>query len=448
MKLKKGDTLIEVALAIGIFSLVAISIVSVVTASTSGAQSSLEATVAKEEVDSQAEALRFIHESYLSGSQDNAAGNDRYTKVWQALIAGAKDQADSLVFRPATCKELYESGKLDSQGAFLINLRQLGQIELSSELTSFIPGNIVMRPTASDNGIFTTATTYPRLLYGGLADNASLLAEASDESEVLTRAEGIYIVAIKDQESTVIVDDTGTAKKAAYYDFYIRTCWFSPGADRPSSTSTVVRLYDPSVIVHDEVTDQTGDIEITFLSGLTGVDTKYTQKGIAPGSEVTLRTNTFTREGYQFTGWAQTPGVSATYTDGQTITAPSSNMTLYAVWEADSIPYIQEVDLKQCQTEASSSPLTVRDRRDEQYYTVRYLESKKGSYCWMTENLRITTAISSKDSNFEGNEDETFSIMVQDLAEGGKVYDIPRAHYEGTSTYYNLCAASARQPEG
>ena len=44
MKRRKGDTLIEVAFAIGIFSLVAITVVAVISASTSAAQASLETT--------------------------------------------------------------------------------------------------------------------------------------------------------------------------------------------------------------------------------------------------------------------------------------------------------------------------------------------------------------------------------------------------------------------
>ena len=55
--MRKGDTLIEVAIAIAVFSLVAIGVVSVVNGSTSSTQSALEVTVSREEIDAQAEAL-------------------------------------------------------------------------------------------------------------------------------------------------------------------------------------------------------------------------------------------------------------------------------------------------------------------------------------------------------------------------------------------------------
>ena len=45
MGIRHGDTLIEVAIAIAIFSLVSIGVVSVVSSSTSAAQSALEITV-------------------------------------------------------------------------------------------------------------------------------------------------------------------------------------------------------------------------------------------------------------------------------------------------------------------------------------------------------------------------------------------------------------------
>ena len=53
-------------------------------------------------------------------------------------------------------------------------------------------------------------------------------------------------------------------------------------------------------------------------------------------SDVTLRTNTFTRAGYNFKGWSTSAtATTPTYTDGQTTRniVPSGTVTLYAVWE-------------------------------------------------------------------------------------------------------------------
>ncbi len=359
MRIKKGDTLIEVALAIGIFSLVAISIVAVVTASTAGAQSSLETTTTREEIDVQAEALRFIHGSYIAGGQSNVVDNDRYKQLWESIVGKANNLAASkpdiiaeiLQFNPTTCAELYDttSGATESpiarQGAFLINVRQLGNIgTVDKDQVRKTIDQIVVRPatdsspgaTLAEPEHFYAAATYPRILYGASeTTDAALLDQNDSADQTLSRAEGIYVVAVRDNESTAIVQGDGTVQKSAYYDFYIRTCWFSAGADRPSTVSTVIRLYDPNVIDSDPIT-------ITFdgnggptneVSGNT--EPQYTSKG----NQIYLRDNGFTRSGYEFVSWSTNPGAtpdsSELYEPGQKARF-DSDTTLYAIWRPES----------------------------------------------------------------------------------------------------------------
>ena len=53
------------------------------------------------------------------------------------------------------------------------------------------------------------------------------------------------------------------------------------------------------------------------------------------GSSVTLRANTFTREGYTFSGWSTNQnGGGTTYTDGQSVTL-TADTTLYAQWKSN-----------------------------------------------------------------------------------------------------------------
>ena len=122
---KKGDTLIEVALAIGIFSMVAIAVVTVMTGGTSSTQTALETTLAREEIDVQAEALRFIHDSYIT---DDVADNV-YTKVWKKITDNAVDIKNSsnptkyTQYNPTSCqKDIYENDDITSK-AFVINPR-------------------------------------------------------------------------------------------------------------------------------------------------------------------------------------------------------------------------------------------------------------------------------------------------------------------------------------
>ncbi|MCA9342347.1 hypothetical protein KC945_03000, partial [Candidatus Saccharibacteria bacterium] len=62
-KYQRGDTLIEVLLAFSIFTLVAISTFALMNRGINTAQQSLETTLVRQQLDSQAELLRFIHDT-------------------------------------------------------------------------------------------------------------------------------------------------------------------------------------------------------------------------------------------------------------------------------------------------------------------------------------------------------------------------------------------------
>lgn len=264
MMKKSGDTLIEVAFAIGIFSLVAIIVVSVISASTTGAQSSLELTLTREELDAQAEALRFIHDSYVSGSQSQDTRENRYADLWNAIADKATDGVPQ--YNPTTCSELYKSNgfiNTDNQNnggktPFIINTRQISSVNNSDNLSETDINNIVITqdPNKSSSSFFFAPTTYPRILYGSSTafynENTDQTLEEQVNANSLTtikRVEGIYIIAVKGEEVTVI-DGSTSNPQSAYYDFYIRSCWMPLGSDRASTISTVVRLYDPAVICY------------------------------------------------------------------------------------------------------------------------------------------------------------------------------------------------------
>ena len=253
MHKKKGDTLIEVALAIGVFSMVAVVVVSVISASTTSAQSSLELTVTREELDGQAEALRFIHDSFVIGSQSKDTSENPYTSLWNALTSHAIEESTANVnYKPTTCSELYENGGFlknsASQKQFIINTRKLGN-------PNDVNGIIVSASAVVSKGPFYPATTYPRILYGGsgigsTSTSEDLYSQTESSTTAIQRVEGIYIVAVKGNSKIVSNAGGNISNKLAYYDFYIRSCWMPPGTDRASTVSTVVRLYDPSVITY------------------------------------------------------------------------------------------------------------------------------------------------------------------------------------------------------
>lgn len=276
MRTKIGDTLVEVALAIGIFSMVAIVIVSVISASTSNAQTALEVTISREDLDAQAEALRFIHDSYMNDSQSEDTSQNRYHDLWQEITKRAISELEAesgtapayeVNFNPETCSELYEEGGVLSANAgrnpFIINIRNLG----GNEEGKIDKNDIIVASDLPDstNGerVFFEAGTFPRIMYGGADTGASLDKDSEEDSFYnqitntqtnIKRVEGIYIIAIKGQHQIMDLDNPTSSLelKDAYFDFSIRSCWFPPGAKRASTISTTIRLYDPAVIEYSK----------------------------------------------------------------------------------------------------------------------------------------------------------------------------------------------------
>ncbi len=375
---KFGDTLIEVTLAIGIFSLIAVGVVSVVSGSTSRAQVALEQTLTREEIDAQAEALRFIQSSYVNSktfSED--PDNSDYTAIWHTITAHAKTKLqitdDILKYQPSTCDELYEGNTLSNQSAFIINTRKLSSLKTE---------DVVIY--AKDSKVFHTSSTYPHIIYGAAADDDPLLEKNMDADSSLTRAEGIYIVAVQDPDSTNIVtveDDNATiTRTSAYYDFYIRACWYRPGAERPTTISTVMRLYDPDAI------------EVVWPDDPDNPDP------VIPDDD------------------------------------PEDPL---AVCRATNRPQtLQEYNSAYCKRCASDTPVTLTDKRDDKAYSVRYID---GSGCWMTSNLAITGEIHAEFSNFSGR---AIDVSEHDLTEGDSMTE-PRSHAGAGGVYYNFAAASA-----
>lgn len=153
---------------------------------------------------------------------------------------------------------------------------------------------------------------------------------------------------------------------------------------------------------------------------------------ITPSGEV----STPTRPGYVFKGW---------YTDSAgtagnefTVTPSIETSTVYAKWLLEVGP-IQNFTNAQCQSLASDTEVVATDLRDNNQYTLRYINGN----CWMTQNLRIAggTTLTSTYSNVSSN----YTIPTTDLTTGNS-YTEGRIHNSGNTTtgyWYNFCAASA-----
>ena len=172
---------------------------------------------------------------------------------------------------------------------------------------------------------------------------------------------------------------------------------------------------------------------------------------VAVGGQVQLPANTYTKTDEVFTGWnTQADGGGTSYDDQATYTAstdPSEsdlNVTLYAQW-GPNVQYMQNFTNEQCQSLASSSNYTVVDQRDNNEYTVRYINDA----CWMTQNLRLSSTTESGGSRVltsaDSNVTRNWSFPTGSLT-SGDTYDEARSLISSNTSYggyYNYCAASA-----
>lgn len=189
----RGDTLVEVLFAMAVFSLVAVGSLSIMNQGASAAQRSLEITLVRQEIDAQAETLRFLNASYVSAYRSGISSYPGTpANEWQYIKAKANTNTSSL----DSCTP--------SENSFILDTR-------TAKVSSVAIGS---------------AQTYSQVTYN--TDNS------------IRSAEGIWIEAISSTTS-----NEASQKNTGYVDFYIRACWDSPGQTAPVTLDTIVRLYEP-----------------------------------------------------------------------------------------------------------------------------------------------------------------------------------------------------------
>lgn len=194
---QRGDTIIEVLLAITIFSLVAVGVMVIMNQSTNAAQRAIEITLVRQQIDAQAEAIRAAHSAYVSLDTDDIdARND---STWQAIT----DHADTVSINTSTgCPG--SAAFLSS--VFVMNTREA--IKATAPIRAM---------TAA------TAPLYPQTI----------------NSPASSVTYGMWIERNFNSPANPNI--------AGSYDFRIRTCWLGAGSSTaPMQMETVVRLYDVS----------------------------------------------------------------------------------------------------------------------------------------------------------------------------------------------------------
>lgn len=192
----RGDTIIEVLLAITIFSLVSVGGISLMNQGTAIAQRALEIDLVRQQMDAQADGLRLLNREYIADYANNGPGKQRWQDivVANALTPGVSAQKFSEIDEDGVnCKR--PSGSI--QKNFVLNLDTLSTS--SSVITTIIDASVYAKVTP-------------------------------------TASEGLWIQAVPS------ISNPGIPR---FYDFHIRACWHTPGQSAPMKLGTIVRLYVP-----------------------------------------------------------------------------------------------------------------------------------------------------------------------------------------------------------
>lgn len=273
---RRGDTIIEIMFAIAVFALVAVISVSVMNLGTATAENALEVVTARNELNAQAEALRFVHSSYISEKTlplrsdltntqvANGEKYQQYASLWDAIVKNAinpnsNEAASFLNISDTTvsqsdvtasgCARMYNASTpggrspLTQANAFVLNARNLRSRNLNG--TANVDLSYVSIRNQPD--VFREAELNARIIYE--ADEAFVTEDSDSQFHEGDIAEGVIYDQVRWAEGIWVVAMTdGTSSDpyaSAYYDFYIQTCWYGPNTTAPTSLDTVIRLYNP-----------------------------------------------------------------------------------------------------------------------------------------------------------------------------------------------------------
>ncbi|MGV9002040.1 MAG: type IV pilus modification PilV family protein [Candidatus Saccharimonadaceae bacterium] len=193
-----GDTLIEVLFAVTVFSLVVVTSLTLMNQGTSASIRSLQITLVRQEIDSQADTLRFLNSTYVAA-------------YYPGYVPAALSPAGE-----------YQKIKLQAEAAGLASVSQFGGGTTTCQTApggSFI---LNTRKATYQTTNLTTADTFAQVVYDGAGS--------------ITAAQGMWIEAIRSLP----------ANGTVYTDFHIRACWYAPGTNQAMNLGTIVRLYEPT----------------------------------------------------------------------------------------------------------------------------------------------------------------------------------------------------------
>jgi len=188
-KFNRGDTLVEVLLGVTIFSLVAVIALETMNRGMAIAQYSLETTLVRQQVDAQAEMIRYAH--------------DMKNDTWKKLVDN---------------NSVSVSAVNDNEGN--LGVEKCPDDFSTKEFALAATPSLASKISILNNpGDYKAAETYARV--------------DSDTKKTY----GISVRLVKPSTTT-------GSRDSNKYDAYIKACWMPVGSKMPATIGTIVRLYD------------------------------------------------------------------------------------------------------------------------------------------------------------------------------------------------------------
>jgi len=208
MNKQRGDTLIEAMFALTVFGFIVVTALSLMNQGVSASQRSLEITTVRQEMDGQAQTLRFLHEAYIQAYQPGQNYN-----LNDAITSPAEEYYKVIQF--VKTANLPSASQFGGTGACVIP-NNAGKNFIMNPVTAQLVS------TSTNPTVFKKALTSAQLSFGG--------------GNTLSSSNGIWVEGVRSAVN-------GT--NAGYIDYHIRACWDGPGLDTPMNLGTIVRLYEP-----------------------------------------------------------------------------------------------------------------------------------------------------------------------------------------------------------
>ena len=188
-KFNRGDTLVEVLLGVTIFSLVAVIALETMNRGMAIAQYSLETTLVRQQVDAQAEMIRYAH--------------DMKNDTWKKLVDNNSVSVSAV------------NGNEGNLG-----VEKCPDDFSTKEFALAATPSLASKISILNNpGDYKAAETYARV--------------DSDTKKTY----GISVRLVKPSTTT-------GSRDSNKYDAYIKACWMPVGSKMPATIGTIVRLYD------------------------------------------------------------------------------------------------------------------------------------------------------------------------------------------------------------